>query len=682
MTTSAIPRGFILALIALLPGAVAARAQTPFVDVTDAAGLTHDHAITQTILALEDLCICGGSCECMDEVPLMSSPAEIMSTWITGGVAAGDYDGDGDVDLFVLGGDAGQSRLFRNDGPGAGDQVTFTDVAAAAGVLISNERASGAVFADYDGDGDLDLWVGGALSTPPRLFRNDGPGAGGQITFTDVFATALAGYDVARNPNSWGGAFGDYDGDGDLDLFIPHSMTPSGPDVYDCSGLTAAQCDALIAANPSQHLWRNEGDGTFTDVSYQANVSVLFESSLNPASGWGTGVSDLDQTFSPNFADVDGDGDADLLISGDIGSSRVLINQGDGTFQNLTAASPINGNTAMGTAVADFDNDGNLDWFVSHVRFDDPTTGNRLYQGLGDGTFAEVTEAAGVRDGHWGWGACAADFDNDRRLDVFHVNGFYYPGNPFSADGRFTGNPAVLFHANPGGTFTELAALVGIADANEGRGVSCFDFDRDGDVDVAIANNNGPFRLYENVFGDGTGFLEVRLAGRPPNTEGIGARLTVRSENAADASDVLTHEIRAGSNFQSSNPAEAHFGLGDWQGPLEVRVAWPDGLVGLRRSVPAASFLVLDQALVVLLTEPAFQLGEPIVLEASAHSLGGMDVSSSIRWSLRQLDNVVGSGPTVDLSAMDLPAGSYPMFASVTDPQGTITSLPFALVIE
>ena len=331
---------------------------THFVDVTESALVSHTHATTQTIFFPSEL-----PSATMDEVAIMGTKAEVTSSWITGGVAAGDYDGDGLPDMFVAGGDAGTSRLFQNRGDG-----TFENKAAVAGVEITGERTAGAVFADYDGDGDLDLFVGGAVGTSPRLFRNNGPNTEGEITFVDVFATAFPSFDLIRAPNTWGGAFGDYDLDGDLDLFLPHDMTPFGPSV-----------DSSVHGS-TQHLWRNNGDETFTDVSVDSGISALFAGDVR------------DETFTPNFADVDEDGYPDLLIVADRAASLVLINQRDGTFEDETDhsafLSPVNGRgkvAGMGGSVGDYDRDGSLDWFVSQIRR--RRDSHRLFRSEGNATF-------------------------------------------------------------------------------------------------------------------------------------------------------------------------------------------------------------------------------------------------------------------------------------------------------
>ncbi len=526
---------FVAALIAVVIAAPAS-AEWRFTDVTVDAGVLYQHGWVDPNFGFSS-----------------ARPSSIN----TSGVAAGDYDGDGFVDLYVVRGDIGPNLLFRNLGDG-----TFEEVGAAAGVALTGTRGSGPTFADFDGDGWLDLLVLGIgivddNLTSPTLFRNRGDG-----TFEDV--TAASG--ITSNRDSVSSAFGDYDRDGDLDLFITHWGDNSPP-------------------GPTQHLWRNNGNGTFTDVSAPSGISATY---TNPSNNQ---VSDL--SFTPNFADIDNDGWPDLLIAGDFGTSQVFRNNRNGTFANVTDRDVVTDENGMGAAVGDYDNDGNLDWFVSSIWDPDQdsmgnnwdVSGNRLYRGLGDGTFEDTTDLAGVREGYWGWAATFADLDNDGNLDLFHINGWNL-ADPNAYEFHF--DPAVAFISNGDGTFTERAAELGLDDTLPGRGVVAFDYDRDGDVDLFISNNQGPSRLYRNDGGIG-GWLTVKLRGRAPNSEAIGARVRVTSEEGAQL-----RELRAGSNFVSQDPAEAHFGLGGVR-TVTVEVIWPDGARSVRDPVAADRVLVIDQ---------------------------------------------------------------------------------------
>jgi enediyne biosynthesis protein E4 len=468
---------------------------------------------------------------------------------MAGGGAGGDVDGDGDVDLFVLRGDLGPARLFVNQGDG-----TFVDQAPAAGLDIVGGIPNGAAFADLDGDGSLDLFVGGVSpdglsTTPPRLFFNDGHGH-----FTE--RTAFSGVTSIRD--TWSAAFADYDRDGDLDIALGHwnKVAPGGG-----------------------HLWRNRGDGHFDDVDVPAGIAPAYAAT--------------DKSFTPNFADIDSDGWPDLLMAGDFGTSKVFRNLKNGKFANVTPPS-ITDENGMGAAVGDYDNDGDLDWFVSSIWDPDGhqdgefwgITGNRLYRNPGNGIFEDATTVAGVRQGYWGWGSCFADFDNDGDLDLFHVNGM-----PFIATAQeFFQDPSRLFVANGDGTFTERSVDLGVADKGQGRGVVCADFDRDGDLDLYVTNNNGPTRLFRNDGGNAGHWLDVRLHGAAPNTWAVGARIY-----ATTGSLTQMRELSAGNNFLSSNPIEAHFGLGAAAAVDELRIVWPDGSEEIRHGVAANQRLVLAQ---------------------------------------------------------------------------------------
>lgn len=449
---------------------------------------------------------------------------------VSGGIAAGDVDGDGWIDLYAVRGSVGPNLLFRNRRDG-----TFEEIGAAAGLDLDDGRSTAPAFADLDGDGRDDLLLGGISGASPRLFRNLG-----SIDNIPRFQEVTTTSGLVSSRDTFSSAFGDYDRDGDVDLFLAHwSATGSF----------------------SNHLWRNRGDGTFEPVDFAAGLAPFFL--------------DTDWSFTPNFTDLDNDGWPDLLIAGDFGTSMVFKNLGDGTFESLTTP-VISDENGMGAAVGDYDADGDLDWFVSSVWDPDGTaegnwgvSGNRLYRNRGDGTFEDATEAAGVREGYWGWGSCFGDFDNDGDLDLFHTNGF-----PLTGAEAFHQDPSRLFvQQEPGNdpVFVERSAELGIEDTGQGRGVVCFDYDRDGDLDLLIAQFEGPPRLYRNELEPTSGYLTIRAE----DSEGrvaIGTRLELVSNQG-----VQVREIRGGSNYVSQNPPEAHFGLGESPMVAELRIRWPDG---------------------------------------------------------------------------------------------------------
>jgi len=440
---------------------------------------------------------------------------------VSGGVAAADLDGDGFAELYVVGCTLGQSALYHNDGDGR-----FSDVTSQSGIVRATPCEAGPLFGDITGDGIDDLFVGGVDSTPSKLWVGLSDG-----TFVD--GTSDAGLD-GMTGNAVSAALADTDLDGDLDLAVGRWTTSV----------------------------------THDDAYFENDAGVLVPST--DAAGLGA-LSSV--TFTPNFADMNGDGILDLLFASDFHQTRYYFGNGDGTFTDATK-SVISDQNGMGAAIGDVDGDGNLDWFVSSIW--DPnglpeggwgTSGNRLYHNQGDGQLKDVTAFAGVRAGYWGWGSCLADFDNDGDLDLFHTNGASFPRST-----EFYADPSVLFISNGDGTFTERAFELGIHDTGEGRGVVCFDYDRDGDLDILVQHNRGGLSLYENNGAKSGHFLDVALQAPPPNARVIGARVEV---TAGDRTWVGV--IRAGSNYASQDPAELHFGLGARTAIDSVVVRRPGG---------------------------------------------------------------------------------------------------------
>ena len=467
---------------------------------------------------------------------------------IAGGVGAGDYDNDGDVDLFIVTGGVGSNLLYRNTG-----NNTFENVAVSAGLAFTkssseNYRHSGPTFADMDGDGDLDLFLGGLQGDPSMIFANNGDG-----TFTDV--TGGSGINTLAAEQNISAAFGDYDLDGDLDLFVSHWATQRN---FNTPGDT-------------EHLWRNDSDASgirFTSVSVSSGISSTILS-LNDTLADSRSA---DFTFSPTFARINDDLYPDILSVADFNFSQVFTNNQDGTFTNTTDFDVIIDANGMGSAVGDYDNDGDLDWFVSSIYAPDHRipreVGNRLYRN-DDGVFVDATDDAGVIDGGWGWGACFVDLENDGDLDIYHTNG--WQGLDYAGD--LTMDASRAFISNGSGQFEERAADLGLADTEDGRGVVCADFDNDGDVDIFLwhHNENNSGTLYRND-GDGNNYLSVKLNGLPPNTEAAGARIKATVNGVTQM-----REIVIGSNFISQNPTRQIFGLGTASQVDELVIEWPDG---------------------------------------------------------------------------------------------------------
>ena len=460
--------------------------------------------------------------------------------------AAGDYDDDGDIDLFIVRGDIGPNLLYRNDG-----DLVFVDVAMDAGIAYTagreeNYRHSAPAFADMDGDGDLDLFVGGTDDDPSMIFMNNGDG-----TFYDV--TFGSGLDFATSSFSLSASFGDYDLDGDVDLAISHWGTPRD---YENPGDT-------------EHLWRNDSDESdivFTPVSIEAGLSPSIIAHDDPNVVEGIGLDAQDWTFTPTFARIDGDLYPELLMVADFNHTQLFMNNRDGTFTNVTDPEVLIDGNGMGSAVGDYDNDGDLDWFVSSILdrgdMEDPTKsriGNRLYRNT-QGVFEDVSNQAGITDGGWGWGSCFLDFENDGDLDIYHTNGWDEPD--------FQRDLSRAFVNLGDGTFEEQGIALGLEDREQGRGVICADFDNDGDVDIFLLHEK--CTLWRNNSEDNN-YLGIRLIGVPPNTQALGTRIILQ------AGDVMQiREVTGGNNYVSQNPTWQTFGLGQATS-ADLTIEWPDG---------------------------------------------------------------------------------------------------------
>lgn len=478
-----------------------------------------------------------------------------MVAQFAGGAAAGDIDNDGDIDVFVARGDLGPNLLYINQGG-----ATFLESAAAAGLAFSlggtsNGSHSGPTFGDLDGDGDLDLVMGGLEGGPMKLFANDGTGH-----FSD--ATAGSGFDLATSLQTISIALGDYDADGDLDVLMAHWGTARNPTM----------------PGETETLWRNDstpGSMSFTPVSATSGIAGLLAFDL-PQGVLGP---NFDYTFAPGFADIDGDRDLDILMVSDFRGSRVLINNGNGTFSGATFT-PDDEN-GMGAAIGDFDNDGDFDWFVSSIN------GNRLFENLGGASFAR-NSASGVEPGGWGWGSCFADFNADGWLDIYQTNGWEAGKDPSASNYV---NDATRLWMNAGdGTFADAAQASTIAETDQGRGVICDDFDNDGDVDAILltAEPTGAAYYWQNDLADGNS-IKVRLRGKAPNTFAVGAiiQLTI-------ADTVQSRMVAVNSNFTSHNSTDQIFGMGpNTSGGL--RVIWPDGSETIEANVAAGEIIEITQ---------------------------------------------------------------------------------------
>ncbi len=511
-------------------------------------------------VSFTDVTVAAGVSYTQWQLPVTDSD---LILYMSGGAAAGDFDGDGWADLFVTRLD-NTDILYRNLGDG-----TFQDVSASAGFNHSMST-NGATWGDVDNDGDLDLYVTTLHDSSLRyhLYINNG-----NSSFTEEGVARGADLTVQPFPQGFSSTFGDYDHDGYLDLFTTEWNTDPG--------------------FGNSRLLRNRGaaaPGNFIDVTQAAGVDV--------SHGHPRGVS---YAFAPTFIDMDRDGHVDLVVAGDFEGSRLFWNNGDGTFTNGTASAGVGTDeNGMGSAIGDYDGDGDLDWFISSVYEEGGAcgglqycgwgdTGNRFYQNNGDRTFDDVTDSAGVREGGWGWGATFLDYDNDGDLDLTHTNGVDYEGVTIEA---IFEEDQTRFWENRDGVFEDVATDIGVTDVSSGKGLLTFDYDNDGDLDLFIVNNAGQPVLYRNDGGNSNDWLRIKTVGTQSNADGIGAQITVVPDAAAPG-DFLYHEVTAGSNFLGQNERIAHFGLGEFEGTVDrVTIEWPaSGIVQVLEDVAANSLL-------------------------------------------------------------------------------------------
>ncbi len=513
------------------------------------------------------------------------------------GVAFFDYDHDGWLDIFLMNGwrlegfpdgDAPTCHLFRNNRDG-----TFTDVTREAGLLASG-WGQGVCVGDYDNDGNDDLFL--TFYGKHILFHNNGDG-----TFTDV--TRDAGLEIEPPRWSTGCAFVDTDRNGHLDLFVASYIdldlkTAPLPDSGEC-----LYRGEMIVCGPAgleggkNMLYRNNGDGTFTDVSEER------------------GITQADGTYGLGVvtADFNDNGWPDIYVANDTSSSVLYENQGDGTFVDVgilagVGLSPEGKEQAgMGVAVADYDRDGLLD--IVKTNFEGET--DSLYRNLGGGAFEDATYAAGLgaNSRFLSWGTGFFDMDNDGWPDLLICSGHVFLVASQLRGEQGYAQPKTLYRNLRDGRFEDVTELAGegITVPVPARGCAFGDFDNDGDVDFVVnpinampqlirSDHSGPENKKNN-------WIKIRTIGVESNRSGIGAKIRCVTETGGDEPFVQIDEVRSGGGFLSQNDLRVHFGLGKADRVLRIEIRWPSGAVETLNDLAPNQLIVVKEGKGVVATD-------------------------------------------------------------------------------
>ena len=531
----------------LLTGVSHAQMAVQFVDVTAEAGIVFKHI--------------NGATDRKFYLETMGSGATFL-----------DYDNDGDLDLYIVNGaplpgfattDLPTNILYQNDG-----NRRFSDVTAAAGVGDTS-YGMGCVVADYDNDGDSDLYVTNFGEN--ILYRNNGDG-----TFND--ATAHAG---VGNGEKWSSssAFVDYDHDGNLDLYVVNYLDydiAKDRDWHDPRG-RRIYSNPQVYAGISDTLYRNNSDGTFTDVTRQTGVYN--------SGGKGLGVT---------CGDYDNDGRIDIYVANDTTPNFLYRNVGDGRFIDIApfAGAAYNehgvAEGGMGVDFGDYNNDSALDIFVTN--FSNET--NTLYHNTADGALIDFTNIAGLGEASFlklAFGTKFFDANNDGALDLFVVNGHLYPTESDALEYAQTDQ---LFINAGEGTFVDLSEESGeyFLTKRVGRGAAFGDYDNDGDTDIFVVNLNQEGVLLRNEGGNNHNWLMIKTVGVKSNRDGIGARIEVIT-----SSHIQMKEVQAGSSYLSGHDLRLLFGLGAETKAETVKIIWSSGAEQTLKDVEANQLLIIAE---------------------------------------------------------------------------------------
>ena len=494
------------------------------------------------------------------------------------GCAFFDYDNDGWIDIFLLSGTrlsgappGTTNRLYKNNRNG-----TFTDVTRQAG-LESVGWANAVCIGDYNNDGYEDLFC--TYFGQNKLYRNLGNG-----TFKDV--TKEAGLTDPRARWGSGCSFLDYNRDGNLDLFVANYLdfdfdkVPKPGSGVNCNWkVIPVECVPRGMPFGQHSLYRNNGDGTFTDVTKEAGLAKPW-----PSYGMTVVTTDLDE-----------DGWPDIYVACDSTPSLLFINQHDGTFKEEGVARGVALNNdggeeaGMGVGLGDYDLDGHLDLFKTHFAEDTDV----LYRNDGTGNFDDQTLQAklGVETRFASWGTGIFDLDNDGWPDIFFVTGSVYPGVEKQVPQSPSKSPRILFRNLGNGTFEEIAnAGPGVTTPHSSRGCAFGDFDNDGDLDILILNMNEPPSLLRNDLKGTHHWLKVKLVGTKSNRSAIGARVLAKYSGKVQAQEVLSQ-----SSFYSCNDSRLHFGLGQ-AASADLAIHWPSGAIEKYMDVKCDQLITIREA--------------------------------------------------------------------------------------
>ena len=519
-----------------------------FTDVTNKTGITFRHTIGA------------------------SGKYHIVET-VGAGLALFDYDLDGLIDLYFLNGShhdanpagpAPRNVLYRNEG-----NWRFRDVTDAAGIGDTG-YGLGVTVGDYDSDGDPDLFLNNY--GPNALYRNNGDG-----TFTEV--TKQAGLDGDVQMGS-GANFLDADGDGDLDLFVSHYVlcleTLSAPSTRQGYPNYLGPA-ASVYAKTADTLYRNNGDGTFTDISGPSGISAVSGAGMGSICG-----------------DFDNDGDTDIFVANDASENHLFLNDGTGRFEEMGFLAAVafdhNGEAqgSMGIDLGDFDNDGWLDLYLTSYQ----GQWAALYRNMGVGAFNDITLMSGAGIGTFPkvtWGAGLVDFDNDGDRDIFVACGHLQPYIE-KYDRRHSYAQLNCLFENTGNRYREVARTSGsgLEVKQVSRGAAFDDLDNDGDVDIVVLNAGGLPTLLKNETASQGHWLQVTLRGTRSNREGIGAQVRVVTPDLT-----LMDEVHSGRSYQSHYGSRLYFGLGPRTEISRIEVDWIGGEREVFPSTPVDRHLVL-----------------------------------------------------------------------------------------